>query len=167
MKDKTATIIIGVWLIVLSIVTITQWFFLHDTWLSVEAKVDELKPKETKTIEDYHNLIDDSKNKIDELAHDKWLKVSDIIDKCKKYYLPEIYIKEDKWRELLKKAEDSTFLLWSEPKSDSATLVDVRIGVTAEQIIKALQSIDPNEYIRPKPEEDTKEDIWQITINEE
>jgi len=134
-----------------------NFFYLNN----LEIKVEELKPKETKTIEDYHNLIEESKKKIDEITEDKWLKVSDIIKALKSHYWEPSFLRSEKWSELLNKAEDAPQVLWRKPIYDSATLVDVEIGITAEQIIKALQSIDPNEFIRQKEETKTTETKFQ------
>jgi len=164
MKDRH---IIGFHIALILFVAIIFCISLYNTKYCTEKlhnKIEELKPKETKTIEDYHNLIEDSKKKIDEIAQDKWLKVSDIKKEARKYMLPDILIKKDAWQEILKKAEDSPQSLWREPSYDSATLVDVSIGVTAEQIIKALKSIDPNEFIRPKVKE--KPAYYEIQIGD-
>lgn len=165
MKDKN---IIGFHIALILFVVIVFCISAFNTKYcteKIEDKIDELKPKETKTIEDYQNLIEESKEKIDEIAQDKWLKVSDIREKLGLSYSENYYqIRKEEWRELLKKAEDAPAILWKEPSYDSATLVDVSIGITAKQIIKALQSIDPNEFIRPTTKE--KPAYWQIEIGD-
>lgn len=124
----------------------------------IEGKVEQLKPKETKTIEDYQNLIDESKEKIDEIAADKWLKVSDIKAKFSlSYSKTDYYLGVDDWRELLKKAEDAPqFIAWKQTPTYHS-MVDVSIGVTAEQIVEAFKSIDPNSLIRQKKEKITSD----------
>lgn len=109
--------------------------------------IQEVKPRESKTMEDYHNLIEDSKNKIDEMAQDKWLRVSDIKKALNSDYSGRSVLKSEYWRELLKKAEDSRKIYIAQPTAYSQ--MDIRLGITADQIIQALKSVDPN-YIKPK-----------------
>jgi len=118
----------------------------------VEEKVEQLKPKKTETIEDYQNLIEDSKKKIDEITEEKWLKVSDI--KNEMTLISNFYrIYESEWRELLTKAKDAPVdIRWTKTETYEP-IVDVSIGVSAEQIVKAFKSIDPNSLIRKQEKE--------------
>ena len=159
MKDKTPISIIaiigGLLIFLLLTLLIFNIRLIYEVG-EVEGKVEQLKPKETKTIEDYHNLIEESKEKIDEIAQDKWLKVSDIVENLTlSYSKTSYYLDKADWLELLKKAENAPQILW-EPLPTNYSMIDVSIGVTAEQIVKAFQSIDPNSLIRHKKKEKQK-----------
>ena len=141
----TYLILSGIAILVLAILILN--ISLDSDIQVLEGKIEELKPKETKTIEDYHNLIEESKKKIDEIVADKWLKASDIKDKLNSYYGRCSFLESEEWQELLKKAEDAPqFIQWE--KATDFSLLDVRIGITAEQILEALKSIDPNSFIK-------------------
>lgn len=162
-----ATQIILICIIFISIGLAIGDFKLTYSLGKIEGKIDNLKPKETKTIEDYHNLIEESKEKIDEIAADKWLKVSDLKEKFTLFCSGDsYYIEVVDWRELLKKAEDAPQILWEPtPTPTNYSMVDVSIGVTAEQIVEAFKSIDPNSLIRHKKEKTTSDFNSDFTIS--